>query len=147
MIVKKLSEKKIQVIDKVPIICWTKEEDYRYLFPHQIDYTKYPWVKIDEVEVKLNYKYHIDYYNNIDYYNLINRNHNFLNIISKKFGIKKKFIYFCWENEDFLFNSSLISVGDFKINNKVVAIRFTDNNWYKVWSRDNKINLILNENF
>ena len=147
MIVKKLSEKKIQVIDKVPIICWTKEEDYRYLFPHQIDYTKYPWVKIDEVEVKLTYKYHIDDYNNIDYYKFLNINNNFLNIISQKFGIKKKFIYFCWESEDILFDFSPIPLGDFKINNKVIAIRFTDNNWYKVWSRDNKINLILNENF
>ena len=30
MIVKKLSDKKIQIIDKVPIICWIKEEDYKY---------------------------------------------------------------------------------------------------------------------
>lgn len=120
MIVKKLSDKKIQVIDKVPIICWTKEEDFKYLFPH------------------------IDDYNNIDYYKFLNRNNNFLNIISQKFGIKKKFIYFCWESEDILFDFSPIPIGDFKINNKVVAIRFTDNNWYKVWTRDNKINLILN---
>jgi len=31
MIVKKLSDKKIQIIDKVPIICWIKEEDYKYV--------------------------------------------------------------------------------------------------------------------
>jgi hypothetical protein len=122
MIVKKLSDKKIKVIDKVPIT----------MFPS--------FIKIDEIEINPIYKFVFGE----NLFIFTNRSYDILkNKISQEFGIKKKYIQFGWSN---ISPALSISINEYQINNRIINIHFTDYDWYKKWLADNrekKINTIL----
>lgn len=110
----------------------TRQLSYKKIELDYIIDIKHKNIKISEIRIKPKYL-------------IINENIlksipfkvNFLNILSMKYGIKRKNIYFMWQRKEIYINDK-----KWRIDNYPNEIQLDDEKWFKTWNRDNKLNEI-----
>ena len=122
----RLSDKKVLLYYDAPLICEEKE--------------------LEIIHLRVRYK--LDVSDGV--YKMIYPKDHFLNLISNRMRVKKKFIhygsiffpsinsksYMVGTNQSFEFDGM-------KFNNLIKSIYITDTDWYKVWNRDQQLNELL----
>lgn len=122
----KLSEKKIRLDYTINILCQEKI--------------------VKTLKLKIRYK--IDN----DIYRMYYPKAGFINKLSNSLRVKKCFIHYgtihyaFWMKKNSLpHTNQSFEYKNFKFNNLITSIHVTDENWFKNWNRNSKLNKLLNE--
>jgi len=121
----KLSENKIRLDYNAPIICEEKE--------------------IETIKVRVRYK--LDASDGV--YKMIYPKDHFLNLISNRMRVKKKFIHYgeifapTWTGTYTIGTNKHFELDGIKFNNFIKSIHISDTKWYKTWNREQQLNELL----